>query len=122
MATTTIETKPSLWERPLSDVIALDWEKALYIVLIIGAFITRFYDLGTRVMSHDESLHTQYAWDLYEGRGFQHSPLMHGPLKFELTAFTYWLLGDNDFTALGLTKLGHRKKLIRALKELSTAT
>lgn len=99
MTTTTIEPKPSMWERPITEVLALDWEKALYLVLIIGAFVTRFYDLGVRAMSHDESLHTQYAWYLYEGRGFQHSPLMHGPLKFELTAFTYWLLGDNDFTA-----------------------
>jgi uncharacterized protein (TIGR03663 family) len=99
MATTTLESKPSVWERPLNEVIALDWEKALYIVLILAAFVTRFYDLGVRVMSHDESLHTQYAWYLYEGRGFQHSPLMHGPFKFEVTAFFYWLLGDNDFTA-----------------------
>lgn len=99
MATSTLESKPSLLSRPLSETLALDWEKVAYLVLILAAFVTRFYDLGTRAMSHDESLHTQYAWYLYEGRGFQHSPLMHGPLKFELTAFTYWLLGDSDFTA-----------------------
>jgi predicted membrane-bound mannosyltransferase/DNA-binding beta-propeller fold protein YncE len=101
MATTTetIETRASIWDRPLWEVVALDWEKVLYGVLILAAFVTRFYHLGDRVMSHDESLHTQFAWYLYQGRGFQHTPLMHGPLKFELTAFTYWLLGDDDFTA-----------------------
>ena len=99
MATTTLEKRTSIWDRPLWEVIALDWEKALYAVLILAAFVTRFYRLGDRVMSHDESLHTQFAWYLYQGRGFQHTPLMHGPLKFEVTAFTYWLLGDNDFTA-----------------------
>ncbi|MBM2850267.1 MAG: conserved rane protein of unknown function, partial [Anaerolineales bacterium] len=99
MATTTLEKRTSIWDRPLWEVIALDWEKALYAVLILAAFVTRFYHLGDRVMSHDESLHTQFAWYLYQGRGFQHTPLMHGPLKFEVTAFTYWLLGDNDFTA-----------------------
>ncbi len=99
MATTTLESKPTTLDRPLWSVIALDWEKALYAALIVAAFVTRFYRLGDRVMSHDESLHTQFAWYLYQGRGFQHSPLMHGVLRFEATAFTYWLLGDNDFTS-----------------------
>ena len=61
--------------------------------------MTRFYNLGVRTMSHDESLHTQFAWYLFQGRGFQHSPLMHGVLRFEITAFMYWLLGDTDFTS-----------------------
>ena len=98
---TTIETTPtpSTLDRPLWSAIALDWEKAAYLALIVAAIATRFYRLGDRVMSHDESLHTQFAWYLYQGRGFQHSPLMHGVLRFELTAFTYWLLGDNDYTS-----------------------
>ncbi len=71
----------------------------MYGVLLVGALVTRFYDLGVRTMSHDESLHTQFAWYLEQGRGFQHSPLMHGVLRFEVTAFVYWLLGDTDFTS-----------------------
>jgi uncharacterized protein (TIGR03663 family) len=86
-------------ERPITAALRLTWEKVLYLVLLVAAFITRFYDLGTRAMSHDESLHTQFAWYLYQGRGFQHSPLMHGVLRFEITAFFYWLFGDNDFTS-----------------------
>jgi len=99
MTTTTIDSRPSLLDRPLGAALALTWEKVLYALLIVSAFITRFYDLGARVMSHDESLHTQFGWYLFQGRGFQHSPLMHGVLRFEVTAFTYWLFGDNDFTA-----------------------
>jgi uncharacterized protein (TIGR03663 family) len=101
MATTTLESQPTLsvLDRPLTAVLALTWEKVLYAMLIVAAFITRFYDLGTRAMSHDESLHTEFAWYLFQGRGFQHSPLMHGVLRFEVTAFFYWLFGDNDFTA-----------------------
>jgi uncharacterized protein (TIGR03663 family) len=99
MATTTLDREPSALDRPLWSALALNWEKALYLALIAAAFITRFYDLGARVMSHDESLHTQWSWYLFQGRGFEHSPLMHGPLKFEVTAFVYWLLGDNDFTS-----------------------
>ncbi|MCC7361626.1 MAG: SMP-30/gluconolactonase/LRE family protein [Anaerolineales bacterium] len=107
MATTTLESPPapSLLDRPLAAALALTWEKVLYALLIVAGFITRFYDLGARAMSHDESLHTEYAWYLFQGRGFQHSPLMHGVLRFEVTAFTYWLFGDNDFTARIATSL-----------------
>lgn len=99
MTTTILEQKPAVLERPIAAAIGLTWEKLLYLVLLAAGFVTRFYDLGARVMSHDESLHTQFAWYLWQGRGFQHSPLMHGVVRFEVTAFFYWLLGDNDFTA-----------------------
>lgn len=77
----------------------MDWERALYILLIILALGTRLWTLGTRVQSHDESLHAKYSWNLYTGRGFQHTPLMHGPFLFHGTALSYFLFGDNDFTA-----------------------
>jgi predicted membrane-bound mannosyltransferase/DNA-binding beta-propeller fold protein YncE len=106
MTTATFDDdKTSVLDRPAWSVLALDWEKALYAVLIIAAFVTRFYDVGARVMSHDESLHTQYSWYLYKNGNYQHSPMMHGPLKFHLTAFTYWLLGDDDFTSRLATSL-----------------
>ncbi|MER3467382.1 MAG: hypothetical protein C4312_01935, partial [Thermoflexus sp.] len=54
--------------------------------------------VGARVMSHDESLHVYYAWLLAQGKGFQHTPLMHGPLKFHLDALAYLLFGADDFT------------------------
>ena len=63
------------------------------------AIVTRFYGLGDRVVSHDESLHTQYSYQFYNGDGYVHSPLMHGPTLFHATALSYWLLGDSDFAA-----------------------
>ncbi len=89
----------TLLNKPLGSLIRLDWEKTLYIILIILALTTRLWGLGDRVQSHDESLHTQYSWYLYVGRGFQHTPMMHGPFLFHATAFSYFLLGDNDLTA-----------------------
>ncbi len=76
-----------------------DWEKILYLALIVIALATRLWGLGIRVQSHDESLHTKYSWDLYVGNGFRHTPLMHGPFLFHATALSYFLFGDNDFTA-----------------------
>ncbi len=77
----------------------LNLELAFYILLIIVALFTRLYDLDSRVMSHDESLHTQFSWYLAEGRGFSHDPLMHGPLQMHLVAFSYFLFGDSDASA-----------------------
>ncbi len=78
---------------------ALNWEVALYIAILILAIFTRFYILGDRTMSHDESLHTKFSWDLYRQGVYVHTPLMHGPILFHVTALMYALFGDNDFTA-----------------------
>jgi len=86
-------------EQQLTRLIYLDGETIAYIVILILAILSRFWGLGMRVMSHDESLHTRYSWSLYRGEGFQHTPLMHGPLLFHMTALSYLLFGDNDYTA-----------------------
>lgn len=78
---------------------SLDWEKVTYILFIIAAIITRFYDVGSRVMSHDESLHTQFSYQFFNGDGFAHTPLMHGPFLFHITAVSYWLFGATDAAA-----------------------
>ena len=92
-------TRQASLERQLTTWLVLDGEKIAYVVLFALAVATRFWDLGLRVMSHDESLHTRFSWDLYRGAGFQHTPLMHGPLLFHMTALSYFLFGDNDFTS-----------------------
>jgi len=75
------------------------WEKWLFVVILLLALFTRFYILGARVMSHDESLHTKYSWQLYVGQGYVHNPMMHGPLLFHLNALAYFLFGVSDFTS-----------------------
>ncbi len=85
--------------QPLWAAINLDWEKAIYLVFIILAIITRLWGLGDRVMSHDESLHTQFSYQFFDGQGYQHTPLMHGPFLFHITSVSYWLFGDSDFAA-----------------------
>src|SRR5512136_585664 len=99
------QTQQSSWlDTPLVSALRLDGavlcaEKALYLLFTLAAVFTRFYRLGDRVMSHDESLHTYFSWGLYVGRGFQHTPLMHGPFLFHINALIYSLFGADDFTA-----------------------
>ncbi len=95
-----IEAKrPSWLDRPLFASISLSWETAVFVVILVMAFASRFYDLQARVISHDENSHVYYSWLYYEGRGYTHDPITHGPLQFHLVALTYFLLGPNDFTA-----------------------
>src|SRR5574341_2550081 len=87
-------------ERPIHPALpAITNEVAIFAGIILLAIITRFYNLGARVMSHDESLHTYFSWLLYRGQGYQHTPMMHGPYQFHILALTYFLFGVSDFTA-----------------------
>ncbi len=74
-------------------------EILIFGVILILAVVSRFYDLGARVMSHDENTHVFYAWRFYRGQGLAHDPLMHGPFHLHLVALSYFLFGDNDVTA-----------------------
>ncbi|MDX1615496.1 MAG: TIGR03663 family protein, partial [Candidatus Promineifilaceae bacterium] len=88
-----------LLDRPLAFALRLDWEKILYGAIILLSLITRLAGVGDRVVSHDESLHTQYSFQYYNGDGYQHTALMHGPTLFHITALSYWLFGVSDTAA-----------------------
>lgn len=83
----------------LARVFTLNWYTIAYVAIFALAVFSRFYVLGDRVMSHDESLHTYYSNRIVEAGDFQHTPLMHGPILFHVTAFFYFMFGDNDFTS-----------------------
>lgn len=74
-------------------------ETLLVIVILVLAVISRFYHLDLRVMSHDEVNHVVPSWELYRGNGYRQDPVTHGPLQFHLMALSFFMLGDNDFSA-----------------------
>ncbi len=95
-----VDTKPvSILDRSFAAVTRWDIEKLLWAILLVLTVLSRVIGLGDRAMSHDESLHTVYSWQLYDGRGYQHQPMMHGPLKFILNAVVYFLMGVDDWTS-----------------------
>ena len=66
------------------------WEVGLYALFAIVAAGFRFWDLGARSFNHDESLHAQYSWYLYNGPdGYDHDPMMHGPFQFHFNALIF---------------------------------
>ena len=88
-------------DRPTSNGFAV--KRAIYIascvVLAVAAATMRFWELGSRAFHHDESLHAFYSWNLYNGDGYIHNPMMHGPFQMEATAGLFFLFGDDDYTA-----------------------
>jgi predicted membrane-bound mannosyltransferase/sugar lactone lactonase YvrE len=66
---------------------------------MLVALVMRLWNLGDMALHHDESLHATYSWYLYEGRGYEHNPLMHGPFLFHSAAAVFFLFGDSDMTA-----------------------
>ncbi|MDQ7029854.1 MAG: TIGR03663 family protein [Ardenticatenia bacterium] len=91
--------EPRRWlDMPVVRLRALDWVAVAFGLVVVAAIITRFWDLGSRALHHDESLHAVYSYYLYTGLGYRHDPLMHGPFLFHFTALIFWLFGDSDFT------------------------
>lgn len=74
-------------------------ERLTWLGLLAVTAVTRLYELGHRVMSHDESLHVYYSWKLFAKGEYVHDPMMHGPVLYHATALMYWLFGDSDFSA-----------------------
>ena len=71
-------------------------EKLLIILILTLTIFTRFYDLGTRTMAHDEINHVVPA---YNFDNYVFDPVTHGPFQFHALAASYFLLGDSDFAA-----------------------
>jgi uncharacterized protein (TIGR03663 family) len=94
-----LEHERAWFDRPLVEILRPNWEKAFYVLIFVLAALSRFWDLGARAMSHDESLHALYSYYLYNGSGYIHNPMMHGPFLFHANALIYFLFGDNDYTA-----------------------
>jgi uncharacterized protein (TIGR03663 family) len=86
------EASPARARRPRGELIA-------YLVLVAVALALRLYDLGDRPFHHDESQDAYFSWLLFKNGDYAYNPLLHGPLRFYLTATMYALFGASDFTA-----------------------
>lgn len=105
MITSPNQQEDNVLSRALSQRLAVNREFVLYLVILLLAIFTRFHMLDSRVMSHDESLHTRFSYNLYNEGNFQHTPLMHGPVLFHATALSFYLFGDSDFSGRIYTAL-----------------
>ena len=74
-------------------------ERIAWCALLGLAAAVRLWDLGGRMMSHDESLHAFFSFRLMAEGVYQHDPVYHGPFLYHLTALVFFLFGHTDATA-----------------------
>lgn len=75
------------------------WEILGYLLLTAAALTVRLIALGDRPFHHDESQDAYFSWLFWTTGDYEYQPILHGPLRFYLTAAMYVLFGDSDFTA-----------------------
>ncbi len=98
--TQTSQINHSWLEKPVADWFRnFNVEKIIFTVILLLTVVSRFAILDARVMSHDEVNHVRPSWELYQGQGYRHDPVTHGPMQFHLVALAYSLFGDDDFTS-----------------------
>jgi predicted membrane-bound mannosyltransferase len=73
-------------------------EMVLYLVLLVLAIGTRFAMLGAMALHHDEGIHARFGWDIYQGTGWTHDAVYHGPVIYHAEALGFYLFGDSDAT------------------------
>jgi uncharacterized protein (TIGR03663 family) len=77
-----------------------NWRRCLpWLVLVAASLALHLWDLGGRSFHHDEAIHAQAAYNLVQNGSYRYDPTYHGPLLYYLTAGTFAVAGDSDFTA-----------------------
>lgn len=85
--------------RALASQLRLSWEAAAYALFVVTGAGLRFWDLGSRALHHDESLHGYFSYQLFRNGVYEHSPLMHGPFQFFGNTLVFFLSGGaSDYT------------------------
>ncbi|HEU5102601.1 MAG TPA: flippase activity-associated protein Agl23, partial [Roseiflexaceae bacterium] len=96
VAAPTVEVDRSVGRSPRGG---LTIEHCAYLGLFVLALLAHFYMLGDGALHHDETHHANFSWRLYQGLGFFHDPLLHGPFLYHINALFFLLFGDNNTTA-----------------------
>ena len=68
-------------------------------IIVLFALFFRLFELGERVLHHDESIHASFTLKLLERGEYSYDPAYHGPFLFHSTAAVFYFLGINDTTS-----------------------
>ncbi len=74
-------------------------EGLLYFLILVLAVASRFALLDSQAMHHDEGIHALGGWNIYQGTGYVHNAVYHGPFIYHAGALSFSLFGDSDITA-----------------------
>ncbi|WP_440946986.1 flippase activity-associated protein Agl23 [Methanosarcina sp. T3] len=73
--------------------------RLLGLLIVLFALALRLFELGERVLHHDESVHGSFTLKLLEQGEYSYNPAYHGPFLFHSTAAVFHFLGISDATA-----------------------
>lgn len=68
-----------------------------FILLVLLAFMLRFFDLGYKMYNWDEAVTAWITRSLVETNDYSYSPVYHGPLQYYLTSLAFSLFGYSEF-------------------------
>ncbi|HMA35773.1 MAG TPA: flippase activity-associated protein Agl23 [Chloroflexia bacterium] len=80
------------------DLSRVDWGVVYFVVLMVIVVGTRFWDLGSRALHHDESIHAYYSYQFLNGNPWKYDPAYHGPFLYAIVALGFGLFGATDAT------------------------
>jgi len=80
------------------------FERVFFLILIL-AFILRFWQLDLKLLHHDEAIHSWFCYELLTTGAWQYDPSYHGPFLYYVTTGMFALIGPSDFTARLLPSL-----------------
>jgi uncharacterized protein (TIGR03663 family) len=70
-----------------------------WLLLFVFSLTLHLWALGERSYHHDEAIHAHASHVLVKDGTYQYDPTYHGPLLYFLTATTFVVAGESDFTA-----------------------
>ena len=76
------------------------WRRWLpWLLLVVVSLALHLWLLDARSFHHDEAIHAHASYNLVRNGNYRYDPTYHGPLLYYLTAGTFAVAGDSDFTA-----------------------
>ena len=77
----------------------------VFILILVVAFILRFWQLDLKLLHHDEAIHSWFSYELLTKGSWIYDPSYHGPFLYFVTAGIFALLGPSDLAARILPSL-----------------
>ena len=77
----------------------------IFLLILILAFLLRFWHLDLKLLHHDEAIHSWFSYELLTRGAWQYDPSYHGPFLYFVTAGMFALAGPSDLAARLLPSL-----------------
>jgi uncharacterized protein (TIGR03663 family) len=77
----------------------------IFLLILIAAFIVRFWQLDLKLFHHDEAIHSWFSYQLLTKSTWIYDPSYHGPFLYFVTAGMFAVFGASDLVARLLPSL-----------------